>query len=192
MQAYLAGLLASDGCVTSDRPRIQLMVHEKDRALVETLQAELAPRNPIQVPPYKIKDYHMVRVCFTSPAMCKDLAMLGVIPRKSLVLTWPDTLPKELINSYLLGVLDGDGWITLDKRKSTPYYTLGFMSASRPFIERIAQEVYTALDVPLVRPGTVNKSAFTVRYGGKSARLVSKWLHRDLPGLERKRIPPLN
>lgn len=190
MQAYLAGLLASDGCVMSSRPRIQLTVHEKDRALVETLQAELAPGNPIQISPYKDKDYHMVRVCFTSPDMCKDLAELGIIPRKSLVLTWPDALPKELINSYLLGVLDGDGWITPDKRKPTPYYTLGFISASRPFIERIAQEIYTALDVPLVHLGTVNKGkTFTIRYGGKSARLVSEWLHRDLLGLARKRIP---
>lgn len=188
MQAYLAGLLASDGCVMSDRPRIQLTVHEQDRVLVETLQAELTPGNPIQISPYKDKDYHMVRVCFTSPDMCKDLALLGVIPRKSLVLTWPDALPKELINSYLLGVLDGDGWITLDKRKSTPYYTLGFISASRPFIERITQEIHAALDVPLARPGTINKRAFTVRYGGRSAKLVSDWLHRDLPGLARKRI----
>ena len=35
----------------------------------------------------------------------------------------------------------------------------------------------------------VNQRAFTIRYGGKSALHMSEWLHRDLPGLARKRIP---
>lgn len=190
MQAYLLGLLASDGCAFSDRPRIQLNVLEKDRALVDILQQELAPGHPIRISPYKDKDYNMVRICFTSPTMCSDLAAFGVVPRKSLILTWPEALPAYLTNSYLLGVLDGDGWITIDKRKQTPYYTLGFISASQVFIERVAKEIHAALDVPLVHLGTANKGkAFTVRYGGKSARLVDEWLHRDLPGLSRKRIP---
>ena len=46
MQAYLLGLLASDGCVLSGRPRIQLIVHEQDRELVEIVQEELAPGYP--------------------------------------------------------------------------------------------------------------------------------------------------
>ncbi len=190
MQAYLLGLLASDGCVLSDRPRIQLIVHEQDRTLAEFVQEELAPGYSIGVSPYRDKDYNMVRICFTSPIMCKDLAIYGVVPRKSLVLTWPDALPPYLINSYLLGVFDGDGWITIDQRKQMPHYILGFISASSPFLERVAQEITEALDVPLAHLGTVNKGrTFTIHYGGKSARLLSGWMHRDLPGLARKRIP---
>lgn len=190
MQAYLLGLLASDGCVLSGRPRIQLQILEKDRVLVDVLQQELAPGHPVSVLPYKNKDYNIVRICFTSPTMCSDLAMFGVVPRKSLILVWPEALPSHLINSYLLGVLDGDGWITIDKRKRTPYYTLGFVSASRIFLERIAKEIHAVLDVPLAHLGTFNKgSTFRISYGGKSALLVSEWMHRDLPGLARKRIP---
>jgi hypothetical protein len=190
IQAYLLGLLASDGCVLSDRPRIQLIVHEQDRALAEIVQEELAPGYPIGISPYRDKGYNMVRICFTSPTMCRDLAAHGVVPRKSLVLTWPDTLPSYLINSYLLGVFDGDGWITLDQRKQTPHYILGFISASSVFLERVALEITHALDAPLAHLGTVNRGhTFTIRYGGKSARLLSAWMHRDLPGLARKRIP---
>lgn len=192
MQAYLLGLLASDGCVLSDRPRIQLIVHEQDRALVETVQEELAPGYPIGISPYKDKDYSMVRICFTSPMMCKDLSEFGVVPKKSLVLRWPDVLPANFINSYLLGVFDGDGWITIDRRKQLPHYVLGFISASSSFLEHTAQEIAAALDVPLAHLGTVNQGhTFTIRYGGKSAKLISEWMHRDLPGLARKRIPVL-
>jgi len=187
IQAYVLGLLASDGNVSSDRPRIQFSVHEEDRVLTEIVRDELAPGSPIIAPP--CRDYRLAKVHFTSPMMCAELAALGVIPRKSHTLRWPDLLPDALVNSFLLGVLDGDGWITIDKRKPTPYYTLGIISASPAFIERAAQEIAAAIGVSLARLSAVNQRAFTIRYGGKSAILTSEWLHRDLPGLARKRIP---
>jgi hypothetical protein len=183
------GLLASDGNVHSDRPRIQFAVHEKDRILTETVRDELAPGSPIMIQIHSGRDYKMAKVHFTSPKMYTDLATLGIVPKKSLVLTWPNALPTDFVNSYLLGILDGDGWITIDQRKRAPYYTLGFMSASPSFLERAALEINAAVDVPLARLSPVNKRAFTIRYGGKSAVLMSNWLHRDIPGLTRKRIP---
>jgi hypothetical protein len=188
LQAYLLGLLASDGCVHSNRPRVQLSVIEPDRFLVDILQQELAPDYPISISQRKDRQYRMVKITFTSSEMCRDLALLGVHPRKSLVLTWPEMLPSHLINSYLLGILDGDGWVTLDRRKHNPYYTVGIMSASLGFIERAAQEITKALDIPLAHPNMVNNCVFTLRYGGKKATLIDEWLHRDLPGLERKRL----
>lgn len=187
IQAYVLGLLASDGNVASDRPRIQFSVHEEDRILTETVRDELAPGSSILTP--SCRDYRLAKVQFTSPIMHADLAMLGVIPRKSHTLTWPDSLPEAFVNSYLLGVLDGDGWITIDKRKSTPHYIIGIISASSTFLERTAQEINAATDVPLARLSPINQCAFTIRYGGRSAVLISQWLHRDLPGLARKRIP---
>ena len=118
-----------------------------------------------------------------------DLAKLGIIPRKSHTLTWAEMLPGDFINSYLLGVFDGDGWITIDKRKPMLYHIIGIISASPTFLQRAAQEIAAAIDVPLARLSAVNHRAFTIRYGGKSAILMSEWLHRDLSGLARKRIP---
>lgn len=187
IQTYVLGLLASDGNVYSDRPRIQFSVHEEDRVLTETVRDELAPGSPILTPP--CRNYKLAKVCFTSPRIYADLASLGVIPRKSLVLEWPAALPATLVNSYLLGILDGDGWITIDQRKHTPYYILGLISASPVFLERAAQEISTAIDVPLAHLSIVNQRAFSIRYGGRSAVLLSDWLHRDIPGLARKRIP---
>jgi len=190
IQASVLGLLASDGNVASDRPRIQFTVHEGDRILTEIVRDELAPGSPILVQTQQDRDYKMAKIHFTSPRMYADLDKLGVIPRKSLKLTWPDRLPGDFINSYLLGVFDGDGWITIDQRKRIPHYILGFISGSSPFLDRVAQEITEALDLPLAHLGTVNKGrTFTIRYGGRSAVLISRWLHRDLSGLARKRIP---
>ncbi len=187
VQAYVLGLLASDGNVASDRPRIQFSVHEEDRILTEIVRDELAPGSPIIMPP--CRTYRLAKVHFTSPRMYAELAKLGIIPRKSHTLTWPEMLPGDFINSYLLGVFDGDGWITIDKRKPMLYHIIGIISASPSFLQRAAQEIAAAIDVPLARLSAVNQRAFTIRYGGKSAILMSEWLHRDLSGLARKRIP---
>lgn len=107
IQAYVLGLLASDGNVASNRPRIQFSVHEEDRILTEIVHDELAPGSPIMMP--KCRTYRLAKVCFTSPMMYTDLAAHGVVPRKSHTLTWPDLLPNAFVNSYLPGVFDGDG-----------------------------------------------------------------------------------
>lgn len=182
IQAYILGLLASDGNISSSRPRIRLSVHQKDIELVEMVREELAPGIPFQI------DRQMVCFQFNSPIMCNDLAVLNIVPRKSLTLAWPDALPRHLINSFLLGVFDGDGWITIDQRKAMTYYTLGFISGSLPFLKRVVQEVNAAMNLPLINIGTVNGRAYSIRYGGKSAKILSEWLHRDLPGLIRKRM----
>jgi hypothetical protein len=187
LQAYILGLLASDGNVFLPRFRVKFEVLEQDRELVEIVRDELAPASPI----YRIssKPRFFARVQCTSSQMCADLANLGVVPRKSKILVWPEALPEALSNSFLLGVYDGDGWLTLDKRKQNPYYVLGIMSASVPFIERIARVISAATGVPLANLSSVNHRAFTVRYNGRRAVAVHDWLHADLPGLARKRLP---
>jgi hypothetical protein len=187
IQAYLLGLLASDGNVFLLRSRIKLDVLEGDRELVEITRSELTPASPIYRISHRPSD--LARMQCTSPQMCADLANLGVVPRKSKILTWPESLPEALANSFLLGVYDGDGWFTQDKRKQTPYYTVGIMSASVPFIERAAQVISAATGVPLANLSQVNHRAFSIRYGGQRAIAVHDWLHANLPGLARKRIP---
>lgn len=190
IQAYVLGLLASDGNVAATRPRIQFTVHEDDRALTETIRNELAPQSPIIT--QWCRTHGMAKVHLTSPTLCADLARYGIVPRKSLTLAWPDSLPDHLANSFLLGVYDGDGWLTTDRRKRTPYYIAGILSASQAFIEQAALVIHRATGCPLARPSSVNGRALAIRYSGQNAHTLTLWLHRDLPGLPRKRIPPLS
>lgn len=187
LQAYILGLLASDGTVGSSRPRIKLSVHEKDVELVELVRNQLAPGYPIR---YQAQySCQMTDIAFTSSEMCANLALLGVVPRKSLHLIWPELLPMEFANSYLLGIFDGDGWITRDARKINPYYSLGIMSASHSFLERAAEiiGIQSGLRAPAIT--RVNNRAWMIQYGGKHAIALSRWLHRDIVGLARKRPP---
>jgi hypothetical protein len=186
MQAYVLGLLASDGTVARDRPRIRFSVHKKDIVLTETVRSELAPGSNITFEP--CNDYRCARVSFTSPKMREDLARYNVVPGKSHTFTWPDALPEHLANSFLLGMFDGDGWIVPDKRKQQPYYVTGLISGNPAFPARVAEHIALGTGLPCPQVCKVGR-AWTVRYGGSRALLVNEWLHRDLPGLARKRIP---
>jgi hypothetical protein len=121
--------------------------------------------------------------------MRDDLAKYNVVPRKSHTFSWPHALPQELANSFLLGVLDGAGWVIPDKRKSTPYYVLRVISGNAVFPGQIASVITTATGLSAPQVCRVGR-AWSVRYGGRRAEVVSEWLHRDLPGLARKRLPP--
>jgi hypothetical protein len=189
IQAYILGLLASDGSVSSTRPRIQFSVHENDRILVEWVRDELAPTSPILLQRHTGRCLCMAKIHFTSPQMCRDLARFGIVPNKSHTLSWPDALPTTLVNSYLLGIYDGDGWVTRDRRKRQPYYTCGIVSASAPFLERASEVISAALHIPPARLSGVNRRAFSIRYGGRSAREFDRWIHQDWQGLPRKRLP---
>ncbi|SES11264.1 LAGLIDADG family homing endonuclease [Psychrobacillus sp. OK032] len=45
-----------------------------------------------------------------SKIMKEDLAILGIIPNKSLTVPFPE-VPKEYLSSFIRGVIDGDGWV---------------------------------------------------------------------------------
>jgi hypothetical protein len=187
IQAYVLGLLASDGTVAADRPRIRFSVHEKDIILTETVRTELAPGSSILFE--RCNDYQCARVSFTSSQMRDDLARYNVVPRKSHTFSWPQALPLDLANSFLLGVLDGDGWMIPDKRKPAPYYVLGVISGNPIFPGQITEVITAVTGISAPQVCRVGR-AWSVRYGGRRAEVVSGWLHRDLPGLARKRLPP--
>src|SRR5690606_35121399 len=48
---------------------------------------------------------------------CENLKNKGMIPRKSLILKSPNGITDEFINSFILGVFDGDGCIHIRERK---------------------------------------------------------------------------
>ena len=45
-----------------------------------------------------------------SAEIINDLALLGVLPRKSLTVPFPN-VPDEYMASFILGVIEGDGWV---------------------------------------------------------------------------------
>lgn len=119
--AYWVGFLMADGCI-SDRgpasPHVIVVLGEQDRPHLVQFRAFLRSEHSIQhVPPSqnaRIKGGPCVRLDIVSPRMVESLARYGVVPRKSLRAT---AIGLEHNKDFWRGVVDGDGWVGLAKRR---------------------------------------------------------------------------
>lgn len=186
---YWAGFLAADGNI-SDDGKLSLQISDKDfehcNKFVETIKftgkiSKYVRKNGLGMCAFTVK----------SEKMCLDLQRnFNITPRKTLTLCPPNLYEKEHIYSYIIGYIDGDGWISLRKKYHTP--RLGFVGQ-----ESILAWILEMLSVLLVGEErekfmtkkiqkftnycTVSMSNLT------SVKTILKYLHNyDVPKLQRK------
>lgn len=184
-QAYILGLLASDGWITGNEICIKLS--EKDAELVELIRDELAPWHRIVPAQGRTLSFRV-----TSPLMKEDLFRYGVIPRKSLILKYPEILPSSLDNSFILGCFDGDGCLSR-YGKDRRYWRWTLVSGSPAFLLAVKTRITTATGVNVSGPVPLSLSSKCQVISLTCSRItpVDAWLHADLPGLARKKLPVL-
>lgn len=184
-QAYILGLLAADGNVGSDKPRIIFGQQAKDVCLVELVRDRLSPNAAMSRRP---DGYTTVQV--TSRQMVADLAVHGIVPRKSRILAWPDHL-GELRRPFLLGYFDGDGSMFVPRRHDGiryPGWTV--CSGSEQFLIDMRDYILAAAGVRLQKiQHRKHADLWQVAVTGMGAYSLGEWLHQDGLGLARKRFP---
>lgn len=190
IQAYVAGLLAADGNVLERQRRISLELALRDQELVTLVRDELAPGFPVRG---RVRASGSATSIFaiTSTQMCKDLAKLGITPRKSLTLRWPLHLDRTLARSFLLGYFDGDGFIAQTFNGKYRYQRWGLLGTER----------FLSSAMCLISGETGISGRRVHRHGGRNvhhlhvngadALAVDEWLHDGTNlGLARKRLNP--
>lgn len=182
MKAYILGLLTADGFVTK-AGQVFLALHEKDRALVEAVRDELAPGARIGA--YKTRTTPMVRFSVSAPGLVADLASHGVVNRKSLITIWPSGLPDEFVGSYVCGYYDGDGSLGL-----VPLPRWAVVSGNPEFLRVMQARIHEHTGVSVGGPyqDRRHEHAWSIIQTGEPVRVLDEWIHRDVPGLARKRL----
>lgn len=106
-KAYWLGFIYADGYVSNKRNEFELSLSLKD----EDHLIKFA--NFIGYPGNVKKDTYRCRFQITNKHFKENLMNLGVIPQKSLKLTFPNTniVPEHLIKHFIRGYFDGDGTI---------------------------------------------------------------------------------
>ena len=109
-KAYWLGFLYADGCVHSAENKIELGLAEKDCKHIEKFKNFMNINNKIC---YR-GDTKSYRISFRSASCKEDLIDKGCVPKKSLILIFPneDQVPNSLIKHFIRGYFDGDGWFT--------------------------------------------------------------------------------
>lgn len=107
--AYVLGFIYADGCVSNGRFVIELQ--REDKHILEEIKDFLEYTGEIVDKEVKCNNKVCLtsRLTITSANLCNILIELGVIPRKSLVLTFPKFLDKQYYPDFIRGYFDGDG-----------------------------------------------------------------------------------
>lgn len=126
--AYVLGLLITDGCI-SRSGTVSLCINDKE--LLEKVKEAMESAHKIEPSKHQknLYTFHFAR-----ENMVKDLEKLCVVPKKSLVVKFPE-VPQAYLSDFIRGVFDGDGSVFFDKRRPESPLRSSFVSGSKDFIE---------------------------------------------------------
>ena len=116
-KAYWLGFLYADGCIGAKENDIELSLKSSDIHHLEKF------RDFLGFP----KDKHIFQNEIRNKKTRQDLIDLGCIPRKSLVLTFPneEQVPSYLIPHFVRGYIDGDGSVMIGPKYTPRLNILG-------------------------------------------------------------------
>lgn len=186
--AYAVGLIATDGCLSSDGRHIDFT--SKDRQLVATFADCLKIKNKIATKASgssgKQSAYH---IQFGDIHFYRWLLRVGLTPRKSKTIGALQ-ISKRYFRDFLRGCFDGDGTIYAywDRRWPNSYmYYLQVSSASIPFLQWLQKNI---LDLT-GENGRIQPAGrcFQLVFAKKATRAIfdKMFYSRAVPHLERKR-----
>ena len=121
-KAYILGMLYADGnnFRKGNKHAITLQLQEEDKSVLERIKGELEYEGPLRfIENSKKKKEHkdVYGLIISDKTMSDDLLSLGVIPCKSLLLTFPTWLRPDLVRHFIRGYFDGDGNIYHDSKR---------------------------------------------------------------------------
>jgi hypothetical protein len=128
-KAYFLGFLFADGGVAENSNRISLNINDIE-ILYKFADALKLTKGFYKNPSHK----KAITINFSSIKMKNDLISLGCVPKKSLILKFPNSnqVPDNLIRHFIRGYFDGDGHIYVKNN----IFQFGIMS-SKLFCEEL-------------------------------------------------------
>lgn len=137
-KAYFLGFIVADGCVRkSDKSNfMKIKLKYDDYKILEDFIKYTAYAGGV----YYHKNKKYCELTLSGVKMVSDLNSLGICQNKTMVVKYPD-IPKELEHHFMRGVFDGDGCISIhkkreDSRDTTDRGQVNICSGSRYFIEK--------------------------------------------------------
>jgi hypothetical protein len=185
-KAYWLGFLAADGTVYigGRQQAVRLDLQPRDLHWLTRFRDTIAPG--AKITQHGDRSYS---VSIGSQEMVHDLIALGVIPRKSNVLEWPN-IPESFVIPFMLGYFDGDGW--LQKRRDNAGLlwgltgTLAFLVMARNYIQHYAN---VAIAEPVRHCKDRAPHLYRITTNSQRAIAIDRMLNASGLGMPRKHLP---
>lgn len=178
-KAYWLGFLFADGHVSSTANTVELSLKGEDKEHLEKYNTFL--RNKACIKTSKVrcknKEYTRCRCGVTNKHFHDTLVSLGCVPRKSLILKFPDLTifsTSSLIRHFIRGYVDGDGCLSYTKSGRLTIQILG----TKEFLETLNSLLPVKALNYTKKPEHVNNT-YCISFGCSSADCVAKYLYED-------------
>lgn len=199
--AYVLGFIFADGAIEDVQKSSRtcyLAMSSKDLSLLEQIKKVMRSnhkfytRQPHLVTytdgeKYTSSEQFIFRI--GSKTIYNDLLVLGVTPRKSLTVLFPN-IPLQFLAFFLRGYFDGDGCLYLVKGK---YPRVVFTSGSNLFLTGLANILSTVLNIPIKLPYSQLQNSknlcYRLHYNTQMGKKILEFMYQNLnasPYLERK------
>ena len=169
LQSWFIGLMGADGCVFHGNRVSFSQSGEAGRQLVQDVANILEYKHPLDQ--YK----NSFAINFSSKKIYDRLGEYGIVPRKSLIYTFPEKISAELYKPFIRGYMDGDGFVGSYNVGQSPHLLVIGMAGTEPFLSR-CQEIIPATGH--LRKMTA-KNIYDLRFNGKQAIAFGQWLWED-------------
>lgn len=173
--AYIFGFICADGNIAWDEVKsyytMTITSAQKDKDHLEKIRAVLESTKPLLYA-QSTKSYRLI---VNSKSICRRLMNMGVVPRKSLILKWPN-VPDQYLKDFIRGYVDGDGSLRYFNRKRSPYFELMVCSGSPDFIVALKQIIFQQVGVESKITKTKNE-CYVLRYSCNRGMKLAEWLY---------------
>ena len=191
-KAYILGFLYADGSNCMSKRTISMSLEERDKAILERIRNEIGSERPLEFLDYSNKhDFgytykNQYRLLLFSAHMCRTLESHGMVPNKSLVLTFPK-IKDELLSHFIRGYFDGDGSVAQGKRETNFILTI---TSTNDFCKKVQEivEKETGINCHIYDASNHNGITKVLATSGKlQVKTFLDWLYKDADlFLERK------
>ena len=183
-KAYILGFLYADGCNFPKKGTVSMSLEERDKDILDRIRNEIDSEHPLEFIDYSHKhDFgytyqNQYRMLLFSSHMCKALELHGMVPNKSLVLTFPN-IREDLLPHFIRGYFDGDGSITQGQRDTNFILTI---TSTNSFCEKLKDIVKTNVGVNCHIYDASNHNGITKVFtttGRLQVKALLDWLYKD-------------
>ena len=169
-QAWFLGLVAADGNVSDDGQFTISQSGNDGLRLIRYLAERLNFTGKIYANETGYKTSYVIS--FRSKPLCADLALYGILPRKSLALEFSEAIPKEYHTEFLRGYVDGDGFVGICFLGKVHYLCVSFVGT-----EKFTEAARTIIPIAGSRRRlTRATNCWEMRWYGKKAIAIGHWL----------------
>lgn len=192
-KAYFGGFIAADGNLNSTKYQLNIQLNPKDVSILNNFKEATEFTGPINI--YKRKKYKSDEtkdVCSISINRIEkwyhDLKRhFNIEPIKSKRLPPPNLTNSYLKYAYILGLVDGDGWISMVNNKNKKKLILGFVGSSLQMVSWVKDILEKFHGKKTVKLMFSSKNCFYfVLHGKKAAVLIDYLRQLPIPKFERK------